>query len=102
VPGSRKSTENTADLSIFRQKDDRRHTGLAYKFARFCLAPYIGAVKIAGIHRISVILFERLNARVLPSPVPRACLLLAGRFALVIFRDAGKELDCTRVNATGC
>jgi hypothetical protein len=39
---------------------------------------HIGAVKIAGIHRISVILFERLKARVLPAPVsPPACFLLA-------------------------
>jgi hypothetical protein len=46
--------------------------------------------------------FERLDARPLSSSAPlRAHLLLARCFALGIFREAGKKLDSTRVNASG-
>ena len=39
VPGSRKSSENTAALSAFRQKDSRSTRALAYKIPRICLVP---------------------------------------------------------------
>ncbi len=63
---------------------------------------HISAVKIAAVDGIGMKFFERLDARVLSaSALVRADLLLARRFALVIFRDAGNELDCARVNASG-
>ncbi len=41
VPGSRKSSENTADLRVFRQKDGLGNPALAYKIPRICLIPYL-------------------------------------------------------------
>jgi hypothetical protein len=37
VLGSRKSSENTPDLSVFRRNDSRGTPALAYKIPRFCL-----------------------------------------------------------------
>src|SRR5713226_8060655 len=63
---------------------------------------HIGAVEIAAVDRIGMKFFEWLDPRTLSASAPRrAYLLLARRFALVIFRDAGKELDCARVNGSG-
>src|SRR5216683_549272 len=40
VSGSRRSSENTAALSVFRQKDDRGTPALACKIARFLPVPF--------------------------------------------------------------
>src|SRR6266446_8783969 len=63
---------------------------------------HISAVEIAAVNGIGMKFSERLDARVLSALAPLwTYLLLAHRFVLVIFRDAGKELDCARVNASG-
>jgi hypothetical protein len=63
---------------------------------------HISAVEIAAVDGIGMKFSERLDACALSASSPlRAYLLLARCFALVIFRDAGKELDCARVNASG-
>ena len=43
VPGFRKSPANSAEISLFRQKDGRGTAALAYKSARFCLTAFGGS-----------------------------------------------------------
>jgi hypothetical protein len=63
---------------------------------------HIGAMKIAGINRIIVKLFEWPDPDT-HAPMPYVCLLVLYRFALVLvlLRDADNELSGLRIN-TSC
>jgi len=48
MPGSRESSGNMADISVFRLSGSRSTRALAYKIPRICLVPYIALLRSEG------------------------------------------------------